>query len=147
LGDREAALALLDSTAANSEKIAAIDDRIQTNYKIGKLLAEMGLAEKAISLAERLHLLTVQPVNDGSRLSGLGSTAVLWSKLKKPAKIDAVVNEIRELLQRNKIKTSGLGIYVNEIAAAGETAPALILARLIREPETRSAALCAVAGA
>jgi tetratricopeptide (TPR) repeat protein len=146
-GDQEAAFRLIDSTTAHDEKIEDINDRIQVLYEASKLMLEMDLTEQATGFTEQIQLLIGQPIGAGSKLSALGRMAVMWSKLNNPALTQATVQRIQELLENAKVKTSGLSVFVQEIATAGDMAAALILARLIREPISRSEALCYVAEA
>jgi tetratricopeptide (TPR) repeat protein len=147
VGDEEAAFRLVDSTAAHAEKIEDINDRIQVLSEAAKLMIEMDLTEQATGFTEQIHLLTSKPIGAGPGLSALGNAAVLWSKLNKPAQTQAAVQQIQQWVQNTKVKTGGLGIFVNEISTVGEIAEALILARLIQEPPSRVEALFNVAEA
>jgi tetratricopeptide (TPR) repeat protein len=144
MDDGSAAIVILNTIAEAIEKIEDVKDKIAMLVKTADLLREAGQEEKALSLAEQSQILAESLIDAKSRVFSLGNVAVLWAKLQQREKVHAVVSRLQKLAQNTPVKTSGLGEIAAELAAAGETAPALVLARLIREPEIRVTALCRI---
>ncbi len=145
LGDRSAALNLMEKSQTIIGDLTGEQDRISRFLESAGLYSKLGEYSKALELAEKVYQLSMTVADNKAKLYILGKLAILYVNFKKSERAVTLTDEICAIVAEAKTKTSGLGAIAEDLVAAGDFALALKLAEIIREPEVKSSVLIAIA--
>ncbi len=146
LGETQSAVDLLGQSRSIAERIDDANDKIAMLIEIGSLLGEAGQKEKSLEAAGQARELIDKLTENKSAPFLLGNLSVLLAESGEKEKASQIIDDVIRIVPDLRIKTSGFGAIVSDLAAAGDPEIALRLAAIIREPEVQADAFTSVAG-
>jgi len=130
---QQAAVEVLAAVEEKLQKMEDFKDRIHLFLEIGGLWKDWAVKENALETCEKISALLEQAPQKKDTLFLSGKLAVLSAGLGLREKSSLIALTMQSLVKEYRLKTSGLGALAVELAEAGDTESALLLAGLISD--------------